>query len=288
LSALAGQLFAVTPPALRDVPSFPPVAANLMRLVSENEDSFSYKDVADLIRTDAGFSVEVLRLANSPVFGFRYEIRDIPHAIAVLGINRLRAIVTTLAMKEILMSGRQHEAVQRSWRHNLATALACEVLAAAFWVEGGLAYTAGLLHDVGLLAMAATHADLYADLINSTVPDVEEFLEREQSMMGLNHCEAGHWLLTEWDLPDEFREVAAKHHQTTREGTSEIVNLVALGCITATMAGFPVTAHEPIWEPDLIIQSLPERVQDRYESKLEDFPMEVATKINSFDCDFLT
>ena len=259
-----------------------------MRLVSEEDDSFSYKEVAALVRADAGFSVEVLRLANSALFGFRNEVRDVTHALAVLGINRLRAVVTTLAMKEILTSGRRNETVQRSWRHNLATAIGCELLAGAFWVDGGQGYTAGLLHDVGLLAMVAAHSESYAGLINTPVSDIDVFLERETAMMGLNHCEAGHWLLTDWDLPNQFRQVAAEHHEPPRSGTTEIVKLVALGCAAADMAGFPVTAQQSVWEPEQIVERLPERVRDRYEAKLEDFPMEVATKINSFDCDFLT
>ncbi len=259
-----------------------------MRLVSEDEGSFSYKDVADLIRADVGFSVEVLRLANSPVFGFRYEIRDIPHAIAVLGINRLRAITTTLAMKEILMKSRRSDAVQRSWRHNLATALACEIIAGAFWIESGLGYTAGLLHDVGLLALVAANTDTYAGLINSAVPEIEDFLRRERELVGINHCQAGHWLLTDWDLPEEFRVVAANHHGQLDEAESDVVRLVSIGCTAATMAGFPVTTHETVWQPEQVIRLLPEKVQPRYREKLADFPLEVATKINSFDCDFLT
>jgi len=259
-----------------------------MRLVADEDDDFSYKDVADLVRTDAAFSVEVLRLANSPVFGFRYEIKDIPHAIAVLGLNRLRAIVTTLAMREFLNSNRRNEAVQQSWRHNLATALSCEVLAGAFWVDGGLGYTAGLLHDIGLLAMIVVHLESYSKLLNTAIREPLEFLKRERAMLGINHCEAGDWLLTDWELPGEFRDAAANHHQPSGDTTSEVTRLVHLGCQTATMAGFPVCSCAVAWEPDRIITELPERVRDRYEAKLEDLPMTIATKINSFDCDFLT
>lgn len=275
------------PPALRDVPPFPPVAARLMRLVSEAEEDFSYKDVANLIRADAGLSIEVLRLANSPVFGFRYEIKDIPHAIAVLGLNRLRAIVTTLAMKDFVKAGQQHESVRQSWRHNLATALACEVLAGALWVDSGLGYTSGLLHDVGLLAMAATHSDEYWSLINTAQMPLDEFMERERQLMGIDHCAAGDWLLTEWNLPEEFRAVAAEHHTTPNGQTPEIVELSFLGCTTASMAGFSICTAQAFWKPEVILEQLPERTRERFLPKLEELPLTIGTKINSFDCDFL-
>jgi len=259
-----------------------------MRLVSDADEDFSYKDIGDLIRTDAAFSVEVLRLSNSPVFGFRYEIRDIPHAIAVLGLNRLRAIVTTLAMREFMAHSRQSESIQRSWRHNLATALACESLAGAFWLDSGFGYTAGLLHDIGLLAMISTNAEAYADLLNSTVRGPLEFLERERTALGLDHCEAGSWLLGDWGLPEEFRDVAANHHEEGGEQSSDMTRLVHLGCLTASMAGFPVCNAPSVWEPEIIVQELPEKIQDRYRGLLGDLPMTIATKINSFDCDFLS
>ncbi len=287
MSAIAERTLTAPSEALRDVPPFPPVATRLMQLVSEEGDAFSYKEGADLIRADAAFSVELLRLANSPVFGFRYEIKDIPHAIVVLGMNRLRAVVTTLAMREFLSSQRQHETIQQSWRHNLATALACEVLAGAFWVDGGLGYTAGLLHDIGLLAMAARYKDAYADLLSRNTPNAAEFLERERQTIGIDHCEAGEWLTTEWELPGEFRDAAANHHRLPAPQTPDVTALVHLGCLTASMAGFPVANTPAKWEPELIIGHLHGKLQDRYRNKLEDLPITIATKINSFDCDFM-
>ena len=288
MSAIAEQTLTALPEALRGVPPFPPVASRLMRLVADKDEDFSYKDVADLIRTDASFSVELLRLANSPVFGFRYEIKDIPHAVAVLGLNRLRAIVTTLAMREFMSSHHQLESIQQSWRHNLATALSCEILAGAFWIDGGLGYTAGLLHDIGLLAMVTKYKDGYAELLRTNIPEPEEFLQRERQMVGIDHCEAGEWLLTEWELPDEFCDAAARHHQVPEPGASDVTALVHLGCLTATMAGFPVCNTPATWEAELIIGHLPSKVQDRFRRKFEDLPINIATKINSFDCDFLS
>lgn len=273
------------PPALRDVPPFPPVAARLMRLVAEEQ--FSYKKVADLIRSDAAFSVEVLRLANSAVFGFRKEIRDILHALAVLGLDRLRGIVVTLAMRDILFSQRQHEALRVCWRHNLACALSAETLASAFWIEAGYAYTAGLLHSVGMLAMVGSHEQEYAELINGHCHNPEDFLLRERELMGIDHCEAGRILLEDWNLPSEFAAIASRHHQPPAAGAQDIHAAVYLACQCANMAGFAICASPSDWDATAIIDMLPEKTRSRFRVKLDDFPITLATRINSFDCDFL-
>ena len=274
------------PLALRDVPPFPPIAARLMRLVAEEE--FSYKNVAGLIRSDAAFSVEVLRLANSAVFGFRKEIRDILHALAVLGLDRLRGIVVTLAMRDILLTQRQHEALRICWRHNLACALSAETLAGAFWIEAGFAYTAGLLHSAGMLAMVGAHEQEYAELINGPGHDPEEFLRRERDLLGIDHCEAGRILLQEWNLPPEFAEIASRHHQPPAAGAQDIHAAVYAACQCASMAGFAIGAPPPDWDAAAIIGLLPEQTRERFRVRLDDFPITLATRINSFDCDFMS
>lgn len=276
---------AAKPRALRDLPPFPPVAARLIRLVSEDEPCFG--ELADLIRSDAAFSAEMLRLANSPVCALRYEILDVPHAIAVLGLNRLNGLVMTVAMKDLLLLAGHHEALKRCWRHNLACALSAELLAEASWVDKGLGYTAGLLHDVGMLALAAVNPDPYTDLIKRDQYDVAEHRRRERELFEIDHCEAGRWLLEDWGLPAVFQQVAARHHDACREDDLEVTGLVRKSCQVADMAGFTVCGKAPPWDPEVPLGWLNEPARIRFKEQFEDLPITVATKINTFDCDFL-
>lgn len=273
------------PEVLHDLPRLPTVTAKLMQMVFD--DISSYREVAELIRTDAAFSVEVLRLANSSVFAFRHEILDVPHAIAVLGLNRLRGVVMTLALRELLKRGRGSQALTRCWRHNLATALTTEVVADACWIDKGLAYTAGLLHDVGVLAFLANLTDPYAQAVEAC-RDEESLIETEVELFGMDHCEAGRWLLGEWNLPRVFRDVAAGHHKPPEPGEIDIPGLVHLGSLVADMAGFPLGTKSPRWDPQPILDFFSGRVQQRLNDRLVDLPLTIGAKINAFDCEFLT
>jgi len=271
---------------LRDLPPFPPIAARLMRLISEEEPH--YKDLADLIRADPAFAAEILRLANSPVFGLRSEIGDIMHAIAVLGLNRLRGLIITVAMKEFVFGIRQHEALRRCWRHNLACALVSEVLAEAWWLDKGLAYTAGLLHDIGMLALVASQPEQYAGLINNSAYDPASFLASERELFGIDHCEAGRWLLEDWGFPAQFQEVAAGHHAAHHADGPGTTKLVHFACKTADTAGFAAYGEAPPWDPEAPLSWLPEPARIRFNGRMEGLPVAIACKINLFDCDFLT
>lgn len=257
-----------------------------MRLLAD--ESASYQEVSNLIRADPAFSIEILRLANSSVFSFRYEVKDIPHAVAVLGMSRLRGMVMTLAMKDFLLSFKQQEAVKLSWRHSLASALTCEKLAQAYWVESGLAYTAGLLHNVGMLAFAATRHDSYVEMMRRPYPDVSAMLREEENAFGMNHCEFGRLLLKDWGLPEEFQVAAAMCYLHPSEAPSDFNALVSLGSYVAGLCGFPVYETDLTFELDGVLAILPEQAREVYREKLKEFPLELATKINSFDCDFLS
>lgn len=272
------------PSALQNLPPFPPIVARLMKVISDED--FSYREVGDLVRMDAEFSAELLRLANSPVFGFRYEIKGIPHAIAVVGVNRLRGIVMTLAMRDFLLSGSQQDALRKCWRHNFACAMVTELLAEACFIDKGLGYTAGLLHDVGMMALITTQGEEYACLVQAHA-DPRKLMEAEREHFGVDHCEAGRWLLRNLDLPNEFQQVAARHHETPNRDNLDTPGLVHVGSGTANMAGFAALHEAPPWDPTWPLSWFDEAIRDRFGDRIEELPMDIATRINSFDCDFL-
>jgi len=273
------------PRVLLTFPAFPPVAAQLLRLVSQER--VSYQQITELIRADAAFATEVLRLANSAIFCLRYEVVSILHAISVLGINRLKGLVIMVAMRDFLKGASPLAAMRKSWRHNLACALASEVVAEACWVDKGFGYTAGLLHDVGMLALVASRPEEYGALVNDPGLDVKSFLERERELVETDHCEVGHWLLAHWGLPKAFWEVAARHHELPGLNELEMTGVVRLGCRTASMAGFPAAGEAPAWEPQRLQRWIPEASWDALQSQLNSLPEAIACKINLFDCEFL-
>lgn len=223
--------------ALKNLPPFPPVAAKVMALLQE--ESVSFRVVADTLNTDVALSTEVLRLANSSLLGPRYEVRNIPHAVSVLGMRRLTGLVLTLGMSKFLKRSGFKAILQRCWRHNLACALAAKEFAQAFGSDEDDAYNAGLFHDVGRLAFLVLEPELYTGPAN-TEDDLQEL---ERGRFGVDHCEAGAWLLEQWKLPQTFVDVARYHHAPRAEG-GELTMLVNAACVIANRLGFYVVQLE--------------------------------------------
>lgn len=219
--------------ALKSLPPFPPVAGKVINLLAD--DSVSLREIADTLSTDAALSAEVLRLANSPLFGPRYGVKSVLHALAVLGVRRLTGLVLTLSMSRFLKRASVGDLMRRSWRHNLACALAAKEFAHSFGRDANEAYNAGLFHDAGRLAFLIVDPRFYQTIAGCKV----DLREMELAHFGVDHCEAGAWVIEQWHLPEAFAEVA-RHHHAPQPENGELTMLVNASCAVANRLGYSV------------------------------------------------
>ena len=134
-------------------------------LLTAREDA-PLTEVQAVLRTDAAFSAEVLRLANSPLMGVRSEIRSILQAVVVLGLDRIKALAAVLSLRLFVTTGKSSEAMRACWRHSLATAILSERLARFVHLDSDACYTAGLLHDIGRLALLRSSPEKYLEVLD--------------------------------------------------------------------------------------------------------------------------
>ena len=263
---------------------FPPVAARLMRMVAA--DDVVFRGVADLIRSDTAFSVEVLRLANSPLLGCRRKILSILHAVAILGLDRMKALVMMVALRNFLSAAQHMPALVRCWRHSLAAAYLTQDIGVACWLDKDQCYTAGLMHDLGRLAMLATYPGEYAALLDDLDRSGRDPLEAERKKFEIDHCAVGCWLITEWDLPEDFLAVVGTHHSEPREGVFEIADAVRVGCRMADRLGFQVAGPAPSTSFDDLLACLPSGAAAKLKPEAG-MALELADRINAVECSLM-
>ena len=112
------------PWALRLLPPFPAIAQRVLALVG-NED-LAIKELGDLVRMDPSFTAELLRFANSALFGARHEVKSVSQAIMMLGLDRVKTMATLVAVNRMVRSSMRVAALHKVWVHSLATALISE------------------------------------------------------------------------------------------------------------------------------------------------------------------
>ena len=248
------------------IPVFPPIALRLLHLLSN--ENVAIAEMLEPLRADPAFSAEILRRANSAMFGFSSQISSLQHALVVLGLRRVRALSMTVATSIYLKQALQIEELRRCWRHTLATALLTEELAGACLMHVDLAYTAGLLHDVGRLGLLVAHPEEYSTFLRDAAaraagPEPFDLLDYEKEVFGADHCEAGNWLAAQWKLPDEFAVVTGRHHDRPYGQGTGLLGLVFLGCQLADALGFSVVNTDRFMSFDEIRGTLPESARHR-------------------------
>ena len=264
---------------LNEVPPFRPVAVQLLNVVSDISQPLAR--VVALLRTDAVLTAEVLRLANSPLLGCRSEIKNILQALAFLGLERVNSLIVTTAMRGI--AGPATGVMSRAcWRHNLATAVVSERLAPSLGIAAERAYMSGLVHDIGRLALLRAFPD-YEKALAEAVAESKNLCAVEKALYGMDHAEAGRWLLAQWGCPLDLQLVASLHENPAAAvgRDHDLVSLIGASSQLADLmdfAEFPDTSRCLL--PD-IVELIPQAA-----SQLSDFgglAEFVATRVNSIE-----
>jgi HD-like signal output (HDOD) protein len=240
--------------ALCKVPVFRPVAIRLLSLLTHEEPDIL--TVADVLRSDPGFSAEILAVANSAAFVQSNRVNTVQKAIMVLGTDRTRMLVTRTALHGMVRGMQQDATIQNCWIHSRAAAAAAVWLAPYYRVHPDRAYTAALIHDIGRLGLLSAHGSRYADLLQRITGTNASVMDAERLLFHVDHCEAGAWLTRTWGLPAEFQETASSHHQAIDGARCDINGLAACACALAQVLGFRAA---PLVESETL-EALLERV----------------------------
>jgi len=240
---------------LARIPAFPPIVLRLLDLLAR--DNVDIRELVALISSDPAFAAQILRVANSPLFGFRAQIDSLHSALIVLGLRRVRSLCMTVATADQMKAVLHIQELAHCWRHMLACALLTEQLARCCSAFEDRAYTAGLLHDIGRLGLLLAYPKEYAELLRRAPRDPLELLEIERRELGLDHCEAGRAMAEHWNLPPDFQIVAALHHEPIDGARVDLLALVHLGCRIADSLGFWVVEPLRHCSPEEIQESLP-------------------------------
>jgi putative nucleotidyltransferase with HDIG domain len=211
---------------LSRLPPFRPVILQLLRLFDRENPAID--EISRLADADLSLVSELLTVVNSPVFSLKAPVMTTSHAISLLGLRRTQSAVATLAVRAMVAGAPRTATIRRFWTHNIATAVLARDLAPLFHVEGGLAYTAALLHDLGRLGLLAAFPEEYSAFAQRVYECAAEIVEREREAFQMDHCKAGARLAVAWNVPEPLAQAIHGHHEAP-EG-ADIRFLVQLSC----------------------------------------------------------
>jgi putative nucleotidyltransferase with HDIG domain len=198
-----------------ELPFLPPSFELVPRLLLLLEDpEVNGENLADVIRVDAGLTADVLHVSNTVNFGANHRVETLQEAIMRLGLRQIYGTVMKVIASPVLASAQQTGFARLDlWRHSVACALAAKALA----LETGtsdpeVAFTAGLLHDVGKVVLCQALGADYIALVEECRLSGASFHEAEQRAFQVGHSDVGARLLQRWKFPESIVAAVAAHH----------------------------------------------------------------------------
>ena len=199
---------------IEKLPALPEVALRVVQIVGTPD--YEMSDLVGVIRTDPSLTTRILKLCNSSLFALRAPITTVEGALPFLGARNLTKVVVTSCTRDFFVhaEGGYHCKPGELWRHSVACAIASQLIASEIGSEEvGTAFTAGVLHNVGKVALAVLlHRNAEAMDAASWEAGGLDFLDCERQVTGLDHAQAGSLVTERWPLPSELRRAIVNHH----------------------------------------------------------------------------
>jgi len=212
------------------LPSLPAVALRVVELTSNVD--VKLPELATTIQNDQGLASKVLRTVNSSFYGLPNRCASINKALVLLGLGPVKSLALSFSL--IGSIGDQDDGFdyQNYWRRGLFTAVSAKVIADHLKLPvADEAFLAGLLQDIGVIAMHRALGFRYAEAIEAAAGDHRQLVKAELSAFEVQHPEIGAMLAQRWKFPDELIMPVRYHERPTAapQGHHEIVRLIGLG-----------------------------------------------------------
>lgn len=193
------------------VRSIPTVALRLIEVMKDPEASI--QAIADIVKADPAIAARILTTANSAMFGGTTEIKSLDRCILRLGKHTVCCLALSFSLTSFSNRPQTHlNLIRDCWLKSVIHALAMEQLAKRLGADRrSTMFALGLLADIGLLSLAEQRGAELTQLLQEADGDFVKLCELEKQNWGLNHNEITNKILSQWELPPIFAEVALYH-----------------------------------------------------------------------------
>ncbi|MBU1699997.1 MAG: HDOD domain-containing protein, partial [Candidatus Eisenbacteria bacterium] len=224
------------------IAAIPPAASKALDILMDPD--VDLPKVIPCLEFDPGLTSNLLRLVNSPYFGFQRDITSVREACIRLGIRRVRDLVVASVVGPIVRQSIKGYSLESCalWEHSVATAIASEKLSGALGIQMPFAtFTSAILHDVGKIVMGTFVEIGSGPIMRLSREQGLDFNKAEQQILGTDHAEVGAALLHEWSFPQIIVDVVRWHHDP-EEAPEPSISLDIVHCADgiAIMSGIGI------------------------------------------------
>jgi len=232
---------------LGDLPPLPQVAAQVLRMAADPDSTM--EELQEVIATDQALAAQILKIANSAMFGMVREVKTLTQAIMTLGFSTIKSIVIASSARNLYSRGGTGLQERLLWEHALVTALSARAYAKVLRsprVEE--AFIGGLMHDIGKAVMGIKFPERYGALTRTIYNEDHEVMESELELFGFDHAMVGEAIVHSWNLAPSMEHMVRWHHDPLHAPAEDqaLTAFVALGNQLALERGVGIGKPESL------------------------------------------
>ncbi len=228
------------------VKEIPPLPQSIIQILEiTKNDKSSVRDLTKVFERDPTLAVNILKLANTPLYGFAGKISTISHAIVCLGLETVKSIALTSSTHDMLSNEIPAYGLEKGmlWQHSMASGTCAKIIAQRIgYKDCEEAYIAGLLMDIGKIILSSFAEEQFNQVIEKSNKNNIPFNQVEQEVLGFGHPQVGGRIIKKWNLPTGLVEAVQYHHQPDKADANKtltyIVHLAdAISCMLGVGLG---------------------------------------------------
>jgi putative nucleotidyltransferase with HDIG domain len=198
---------------ISSLPTLPTVIVQVNEKVTNPKTSAL--DLARTILEDQALTARLLRLVNSPFYGFPRRIATVTEAVTILGFHPVRNLLLTASVVDLMVSDEMPEfSPTHLWEHSIGVAVAAGLLARYTQHDDREeVFVAGLLHDVGKVVLFRFATKDFLNVLETARSEDITIRAAEQRLLGFTHDQVGRLLAERWKLPVRLSEAIGCHHR---------------------------------------------------------------------------
>ncbi len=215
---------------MKSIPTLPTLYSDVMTELKGRDPSLA--KIGQIIAKDLGMSAKMLQVINSAYFGVPTRVTSPAQAAMLLGLDTTKALVLSIGvfanLDKIEVKG---FTTKRLWEHSLRVGLWASRIAESERLDKTAvdeAFTAGLLHDIGTLALVMNRTSQYLQVMRQIDEQGVPIQTAERRIFKATHAEIGAYLVNTWGLPESIAEAVAFHHSPLKSGNQRVSPLTAV------------------------------------------------------------
>jgi HD-like signal output (HDOD) protein len=189
------------------MPAIPVILRPLLRCLDQPAEQIDINRIVELVSYDKSIAAQCIRMANSALFSRSSPAETVRSAVMSLGMWRVRDLLFSNALSNVIPANRWVVDPTVFWRHSLGCAL--DMIG---YPDAEKAYLAGLLHDIGVLVNCMVAPEEFRATMEKAIREQIPLDEAEQLTLGFTHSDSGRVLAEAWKIPPDLIEVIELHH----------------------------------------------------------------------------